>query len=238
MYRKAWLILATITLIALLAAGATHLGLVIGDPAELTRALTILWAVTGAALLLLWAVAVPITVLWIRNLSYEITQTDVLINKGILTKVEQSIPLRMITDFRLNRSLYDRWLAIGSIDVQTAGQSVNTTGYEGRLSGLAEWARLHAELKGLLPAASALRAPVGETTGERTDDEHLAGRVAVAEQRAPPLPRHRVSPTARRAQRRRRRRAWRPSPPSTASPPAPAPRRSPGWVHSSSPAAG
>lgn len=162
MYTKAWLILATITLVALVAAGLANLGLLIGDPGELTTALTILWAVTGGVLLLMWAIAVPITVLWIRNLSYEITATDVLINKGILTKVEQSIPLRMITDFRLNRSVYDRWLGIGSIDVQTAGQSVNTTGYEGRLSGLAEWARLHGELKALLTRTPGSR-PIGAT---------------------------------------------------------------------------
>lgn len=171
MYTKAWLILGTITLVGLVVAGLTHLGLLIGDPEELSTALTILWAVTGGLLLLMWAIAVPITALWIRNLSYEITGTDVLIYKGILTKVEQAIPLRMITDFRLNRSLYDRALGIGSLDIQTAGQSVNTTGYEGRLSGLAEWSRLHGELKGLLRAGSATPSAPAGTPLEVTDED-------------------------------------------------------------------
>ena len=148
MYTKAWLILGTVTLLVAAAAALAHLGMALAGVDSAVAGT--LWAVTGAATLAMWLVAAPISALWIRNLSYRITDTDVLINKGILTKIEQSIPLRMITDFRLNRSLYDRWLGIGSIDVQTAGQSVNTTGYEGRLSGLAEWATLHTELKGRL----------------------------------------------------------------------------------------
>jgi putative membrane protein len=148
MYTKAWMILGTITMLVLAGAALTHLGMALADAAP--GAVGLLWAATGAATLLMWLVSAPIIALWIRNLSYRITDTDVLINKGILTKIEQSIPLRMITDFRLNRSLYDRWLGVGSIDVQTAGQSVNTTGYEGRLSGLADWAVLHTDLTGRL----------------------------------------------------------------------------------------
>lgn len=168
MYTKAWLILGTITTLVLAAAALAHLGMALAaaDPGVVA----LVWALTGAAVLLMWVVAVPISALWIRNLSYRITDTDVLINKGILTKVEQSIPLRMITDFRLNRSLYDRWLGIGSIDVQTAGQSVNTTGYEGRLSGLADWAVLHADL------TSRLQRTGGEP-GPREDETELAALV-------------------------------------------------------------
>ena len=70
------------------------------------------------------------------------------IYKGILTKVQQNIPYRAITDFILHRSLYDRFLNIGSIRIQTAGQSKTVTGYEGQLSGLAQWEDLHQQLRG------------------------------------------------------------------------------------------
>lgn len=169
MYTKALLILATITLAAALSTGLAHLAMTVFDADNLATATTILWAVYGGAIALMWLIAGPITALWIHNLSYRITATNVLINKGILTKIEQSIPLRMITDFRLNRSLYDRLLGIGSIDVQTAGQSVNTTGYEGRLSGLADWSSLHRELKGRLHSAAA--APTDAPRGDAADGD-------------------------------------------------------------------
>lgn len=160
---KTWLTFATITVLVALAAGLASLAIVIwADPASVSSAATILWSLVGVAVGLLWVIGIPIGVLWIGNLSYEITGDSVLVNKGILTKTQQSIPLRMVTDFRLQRSLYDRWLGIGSLLVQTAGQSVNSTGYEGRLSGLADWADLHRELTALVrtlppsqPAAAA-----------------------------------------------------------------------------------
>ena len=38
-----------------------------------------------------------------------------------LTKKEQNIPYRSITDFVLKRGPFDRYLGIGTIQVQTAG---------------------------------------------------------------------------------------------------------------------
>ena len=146
---KAWLTYLIVTGVVLVATGIAQAAVALwADEADVGRISAILWGCVAAALVLLWVIAVPITVLWIRNLSYEVTDDAVVVNKGILTKTRQNIPLRMVTDFRLQRSLIDRWLNIGSLLVQTAGQSVNATGYEGRLSGLAEWAALHAELTG------------------------------------------------------------------------------------------
>ena len=58
------------------------------------------------------------------------------------------MPYRAITDFQLHRSLYDRFLGIASIKVQTAGQSPTATGYEAKLSGLTEWDNLFEILRG------------------------------------------------------------------------------------------
>jgi uncharacterized membrane protein YdbT with pleckstrin-like domain len=148
---KAWLSFLIVTGVALVATGIAQAAVALwADDADVGRISAIMWGCVAAALLLMWVIAVPITVLWIRNLSYEVTDDAVVVNKGILTKTRQNIPLRMVTDFRLQRSLIDRWLGIGTLLVQTAGQSANATGYEGRLSGLAEWATLHAELTGLV----------------------------------------------------------------------------------------
>ncbi len=95
----------------------------------------------------MWIISIPIVILWIKNLSYQIEGDRISIRKGILTKVEQNIPYKAITDFMLHRSLYDRFLGIGSIKIQTAGQTQNTSGYEGKLAGLLEWSKLHQELQ-------------------------------------------------------------------------------------------
>jgi putative membrane protein len=146
LYTKAWMTFATITTFVAAGAGVATLiiNLAADDPGQ---AVPIMWIVVGSALAAMWIIGAPIAWLWIRNLSYEVTADEVIIHKGILSKVDQNIPFRMITDFRLHRSLYDRWLHIGSIDVQTAGQNQTATGYEGRIAGQHHPAELHQELR-------------------------------------------------------------------------------------------
>jgi uncharacterized membrane protein YdbT with pleckstrin-like domain len=85
----------------------------------------------------------------------------VTLHKGILTKVQKNIPYRAVTDFILHRSLYDRFLGIASIRIQTAGQSQTATGYEGNIAGLVEWDDLHKNLREKLRTLH----PVSESLG-------------------------------------------------------------------------
>ena len=119
-----------------------------------------LWPITIGSIFLMWAVSAPIIVLWIKNLTYFIEDDRVTIFKGVLTKVQQNIPYRAITDFILHRSLYDRFLGIGSIRIQTAGQSQTATGYEGKLSGLVEWQQYHQQLRDTVKTLH----PIAEST--------------------------------------------------------------------------
>nr|NIT58884.1 PH domain-containing protein [Fodinibius sp.]NIV12804.1 PH domain-containing protein [Fodinibius sp.]NIY27467.1 PH domain-containing protein [Fodinibius sp.] len=107
----------------------------------------ILTLITILSLLVLWLIISPIVILWIKNLDYFIEDDRITIHKGILTKMQQNIPYRAITDFMLHRSLYDRFLGIGSIRIQTAGQTQSATGYEGKLAGLIQWDGLLQELR-------------------------------------------------------------------------------------------
>jgi putative membrane protein len=168
LYTKAWMTFGTITMFVAAAAGIATLvvALAAGDPRP---AIPILWIVTGSAIAAMWIIGAPVAWLWIRNLSYEVTKDAVVIHKGILTKVDQNIPLRMITDFRLHRSLYDRWLRIGSIDIQTAGQTQTATGYEGRIAGQREPHVLHEELRNRINRLALTRRGNGESG---VDDLH------------------------------------------------------------------
>ena len=107
--------------------------------------ITVLWLICLGLISIMWIVFLPLIHLWIKNLSYFIRDDRITIQSGILTKKEKNIPYRSITDFVLVRGPFDRILGIGTIKVQTAGQS--TEGYEGNLSGLLEYKPLHADLR-------------------------------------------------------------------------------------------
>ena len=127
-------ILATISGITLISAGALHLIVNYSKPDP--EFVFVLWIICCGANLLMWVISYPIIHLWIKNLTYIVQNDRVTIQSGMLTKKEQNIPYRSITDFVLKRGPFDRLLGIGTIQIQTAGQSTTATGYEGCLSGL------------------------------------------------------------------------------------------------------
>ncbi len=144
---KSWYILLVLSIFIVILTLILHLIPLLDADVDFTPFTKIVWIVAILSIILMWIVSVPIIKLWIKNLSYNIEDDKITINKGILTKIQQNIPYRMITDFMLERTLFDRWLKIGSIKIQTAGQTQNTSGYEGTLAGLTEWDNLHEKLR-------------------------------------------------------------------------------------------
>jgi uncharacterized membrane protein YdbT with pleckstrin-like domain len=157
---KQWLVLLTISVFLALIAIALQSLIPLEESVTSSQVAIILWPITIGIIILLWAISVPIITLWIKNLTYYIEDDRITIFKGILTKEQQNIPYRAITDFILHRSLYDRYLSIGAIRIQTAGQSRTATGYEGQLSGLVQWDDLHQQLRSKLKILH----PIAEAT--------------------------------------------------------------------------
>ena len=100
---------------------------------------TVGWSALGAIILFFYK-------LWINNLSYIIKDSSITIYKGIFTKIEQNIPDNKVTDFVLYRDLFDRFLGMGSIKVQTAGAS-GQSGFEGVLNGILDYEKVHTNLR-------------------------------------------------------------------------------------------
>ena len=175
--KTVWVLL---TVSAFILAGVSIIHLIIyiadGDP----NAPPVIWLIAVIVILVIWLIVYPIAILWIRNLSYLIQEDRITIHKGILTKTQQNIPYRSVTDFILQRSLYDRLLGIGSIRVQTAGQSQSATGYEGNMAGLVEYEKLHNRLREKLR----LLHPISEalTTSEPVEGPRKAGTQKSMEQ--------------------------------------------------------
>lgn len=144
---KSYLILLTISLYLVLIGAILQFTIPLGGQVTHSKLAFVLWLIALGCIFLIWIISVPIIILWIRNLEYHIDEERITIHKGILTKIQQNIPYRAITDFMLHRSLYDRLLNIGSIRVQTAGQTTTPTGYEGNFAGLIDWENLLEELR-------------------------------------------------------------------------------------------
>ena len=142
--KNIWMVI-TIIILIVISVALTNLIITLanGDP----FAKTVLWWIALGCIISMIIIVYPLSHLWIKNLSYVIREDRVTIHKGILTKTKQNIPYRAVTDFVLHRSLYDRLLGIGSIRVQTAGQSQTGTGYEGNLAGLLDYDNLHSDLR-------------------------------------------------------------------------------------------
>jgi len=170
LYTKTVWILSTIS--AFILAGVSIIHMIIYLANADSNALPIIWLIAAIAILVMWVIVYPIARLWIRNLSFVIQEDRVTIHKGLLTKTHQNIPYRSVTDFILQRSLYDRILGIGSIRIQTAGQSQSATGYEGNMAGLIEYEKFHNQLREKLrllhPTSESLttKEPIQKSTGQ------------------------------------------------------------------------
>ena len=160
--KKYWtaqiLILATISFFTVSSAMIIHLIINFTNPdPELTL---VLWAIICGANLGMWVISYPIIHIWTKNLTYIVRDDRITILSGILTKKEQNIPYRSITDFVLTQGPFDRYFGIGTIQVQTAGKSKTATGYEGSLSGLLDYKTIHGDLRDKLKSLH----PISEST--------------------------------------------------------------------------
>ncbi|MCF7808196.1 MAG: PH domain-containing protein [Candidatus Marinimicrobia bacterium] len=146
--------LLTISLVVILGFLIIHL-LVVGLDPDVSNDQFIrnMWPWPLYSLLVIWILTPGLRYLWFINLNYSVESERLMIQKGILTKKKVSIPYSAVTDFTLNRSLYDRWIGIGSLFVQTAGQGPQSAIHEGRLDGLVEFDSLHQELRARVKAS-------------------------------------------------------------------------------------
>jgi len=167
---KQWGILLVLSFLVILIALLFQLLLPLSDDVTSEEVSALVWPIAGGVIFVLLVIVGPILVIWVKNLSYIIGEEKITIHKGILTKVQKNIPYRAITDFVVNRSIFDRILGIASIRIQTAGQSQTPTGYEGNIAGIVDWKGLHQtlrdRLKRLHPVSEALatREPTSSAT--------------------------------------------------------------------------
>jgi len=82
-----------------------------------------------------WVPGMLLTGPYYHSLSYEIQDDEVIVRVGIWTKSVKHVPYRTVTNLTVKRDILDRWLGLGTLDIQTAGMS-GQTGAEEKLAGL------------------------------------------------------------------------------------------------------
>jgi len=105
---------------------------------------TFLWWYLAANAL--WLVpALLLVAPYYRSISYELREHELVERKGIITRVENLVPYRMVTNMRARRGPLDRLLGLGTLEIHTAGYSQQTSS-EARMAGLVDVAAMRQEL--------------------------------------------------------------------------------------------
>jgi len=128
-----------ITFVALLIlAGGLLLGWLISTDPEIGADGGRVFATVVAVADVVWYLpGLMLTGPYYRSLSYEVQDDEVIVRAGIWTKSVKHVPYRTVTNLTVKRDILDRWLGIGTLNIQTAGMS-GTTGAEERLVGLTD----------------------------------------------------------------------------------------------------
>jgi membrane protein YdbS with pleckstrin-like domain len=158
----------TITLIALaVQAGNLLLAVLIGlDDDSGPRTALIVALVLSALNGLWWAPLMIWAGPYYRSLRYEIGDEHVIVHQGVLTRAVKHVPYRTVTNVTVKRGVLDRWLGLGTLEIQTAGLS-GTHQAEQSLAGLADadevYDRVVAQLRrfrgGMAPTQAEMEAP-------------------------------------------------------------------------------
>ncbi len=169
LFTKYLLIQLTISVFIAVAAAIIHLISAIADGNP--NVPLVAWIVALSLILLLWVIVFPISKVWFNNLEYVIRDDRVSLYKGILTKTQKNVPCRAITDLALVRTLYDRLLKIGSVKIQTAGQSQANTGYEVSIDGMSNYQELHEEIKNRIKDLHPMKGTIAEEGAAGNSDQ-------------------------------------------------------------------
>ncbi len=75
---------------------------------------------------------------YLARLKCTLTERNLEIKKGLLNRVEQTIPLEKITDLQMFQGPIMRWMGLQGFRVETAGQSSGATGYLMNMVGIVD----------------------------------------------------------------------------------------------------
>jgi membrane protein YdbS with pleckstrin-like domain len=87
-----------------------------------------------------------------KRYRYELLDDEIVVHSGWLVQKVRHVPYRMVTNIEVKRGLLDRWLGIGTLNVETAGNSDPSKQAEARLQGLEDVYAVYEEVAACLRA--------------------------------------------------------------------------------------
>jgi membrane protein YdbS with pleckstrin-like domain len=177
-YRTKLYLTITLIAVAVQVANVVLAGLISLDRESGPRSALIALIVCTALNGLWWAPLMIWSGFYHRSLSYEIGDEQVIVRQGVLTRAVKHVPYRTVTNITVKRGLIDRWLGLGTLEIQTAGVS-GTQQAEQSLVGLADPDEVYALVVGQLSRFRGAMAPTqAEEEAPSGVDETLAALLA------------------------------------------------------------
>jgi uncharacterized membrane protein YdbT with pleckstrin-like domain len=106
------------------------------DSGESVSAAELPLGIIVGVLVAAFILAILYSAFWVRLFGYEINDTEVKIEKGVIAKSYDSIPYSRIQNVGIERSLIERMLGISTVKIHTAGHSGQGSGAEGDIPGV------------------------------------------------------------------------------------------------------
>jgi uncharacterized membrane protein YdbT with pleckstrin-like domain len=177
-YRTKLYIVITLIAVAIQIGNVVLAGLIGLDRGNGPRTALIVLIVCTALNVLWWAPTMIWSGFYHRSLSYKIGDEQVIVRQGVLTRAVKHVPYRTVTNITVKRGLIDRWLGLGTLEIQTAGVS-GTQQAEQSLVGLADPDEVYDLVVGHLSRFRGAMAPTqAEEEAPSSVDETLAALLA------------------------------------------------------------
>lgn len=81
-----------------------------------------------------------------KTYRYELMDDEIIVTSGYIVQKVRHVPYRMVTNLELRRGLLDRMLGIGSLHIETAGNSESSGRPEAVLAGLSDVQQVYEEV--------------------------------------------------------------------------------------------
>ena len=87
-----------------------------------------------------------------KRYQYDLLDDEIVVHAGWLVQKVRHVPYRMVTNIEIKRGLLDRWLGIGNLNIETAGNSDPNQRAEAQLLGLEDVDSVYEEVAACLRA--------------------------------------------------------------------------------------
>jgi len=86
--------------------------------------------------LLILVIGFVIVIVYTKTMEFQIWGHEVVVKKGVINKTEKHVPYRTVTNISTRYGVFDRLFGIGTVEIETAGKSGQSTGPEEKIEGI------------------------------------------------------------------------------------------------------